>query len=130
MKVIACGSRTWTDAATILARLDQFPPGTIIVHGRSSGGGADDLIDLMARRLGFTVIPMPVEDEDRRRAGRNQRRAPIFRNMRMFREHPDATLVIAFWDGASPGTRHMRDEARRRRVEIDVVRQDGEQLSL
>ena len=120
MKVICCGSRSWTDSFTIRCALATYPDTTTVVHGASPGGGADLLADEAARRLGFTVVRVPIADIDRRRA-RSRRQAPILRNLRMLDEHPDADRLEAFWDGKSPGTRHMIGEARRRGLLVTVT---------
>lgn len=117
MKVIVTGSRGWTDADKIRRRLALLPHGAVVVHGQSRGGGADTIADKIARELGYTVIPVPVNAQDRARA-RTPRQAPILRNIRMFDEHPDANHVEAFWDGESPGTRHAMNEASRRGVPV------------
>lgn len=46
------------------------------------------------------------------------RRAGILRNIQMLDEQPD--LVVAFWDGESPGTKHVIDEAKKRGINLDL----------
>jgi hypothetical protein len=132
MKVIVFGSRTWHYHGEIWRRFRQLPPDTIIVHGASKGGGADQHADEIARAQGLTVIPVPVNAEDRRRAvakGR-PRMAPILRNIRIYDEHPDAEIAIGFWDGKSPGSKHMRDEGERRGIPVEMHTVRPEQLVL
>jgi hypothetical protein len=121
VKVIVCGSRTWTDREAIRDQLRALPPGTTIVHGRSPGGGTDLIADEEARKLGHTVIPVPISNDDRARA-RSKRQAPILRNVRMFTEHSDATQTLAFWIGASPGTKHAIGESRRHGIPVTIIR--------
>jgi hypothetical protein len=120
VKVIVCGSRSFTGYWVIYRRLQKLPAGSVIVHGASPGGGADQLADRAARLLGHTVIPVPIDDGDRARAGGYPKRAPIFRNLRMLDEHPDAEVVLAYWDGESPGTGQMVGEARRRGLTLEL----------
>lgn len=123
MKVVVFGSRGWTDGWTICERLMKLPSDTVIVHGASPGGGADALADTEARLLGLTVIPVPIEAQDRAKAramGR-PRFAPLARTVRMFDEHPDVELAIGFWDGESPGSRFTRDEATKRGIPVEII---------
>ena len=94
MKIIACGSRAWEDVGSVWERLFLLPEGSFVVHGHSPGGGADKIIDTCARGMGHRVIRVTISAEDSERAGARQRRAPIFRNLRMYDEHPDAELVL------------------------------------
>jgi hypothetical protein len=122
-KVLVFGSRSWTDRQRIRDRLGELLSGTIVVHGQSPGGGADLIADEEARALGFGVVPVPISADDRKRAqviGR-PRLAPILRNIRMLNEHPDIAYAIGFWDGKSPGSRHMRDECRLRNIPVEIV---------
>lgn len=121
MKVIVCGSRSFTGYWVIYRRLAKLPPGSTVVHGQSPGGGADALADRAARCLGHTVIPVPINDADRARAGGYPKRAPIFRNLRMLEEHPDADAVLAYWDGESPGTQQMIAETKRRGLPLELT---------
>lgn len=46
------------------------------------------------------------------------KRAGILRNIEMLDLKPD--LVVAFWDGVSPGTKFMIDESLKRRIDLRV----------
>lgn len=120
MKVIVFGSRTWTDRAAVDLRFAGLPPDTTIVHGASPGGGADAIADHYARAWGFTVIPVPINDADRRVA-RTRRQVPIMRNIRMATLHADADLAIGFWDGQSPGSRHMKGECESHGIPVEII---------
>ena len=106
------GSRGWTDQAAVHERLLRFPPGTVIVHGKARG--ADLFADLEARVLGFTVEPFPADWE------KHGSRAGIIRNLAMLDTNPD--LVLAFWDGQSPGTQHCFREAEKRGIPVEIIR--------
>lgn len=106
-KIIVTGSRDWTDWATIYQRLNQYPPGTKLVHGCARG--ADKIAAYIGRALGFIVIPVCAEWDVYGRA------AGSIRNRKMLREHPDALVVEAFPQSHSIGTRDM----------INVSKQSG-----
>lgn len=112
MRVIVCGSRSWTDRGTILARLIQLDPHVTIVHGDARG--ADRLAAEVAATLGFSVEAFPAEwDLYGRRAGH-------IRNNKM--AAAGASLVIAFWDGRSKGTQNMLDQAAFYGIPYEVIR--------
>lgn len=123
MKVIVFGSRGWDEPTTVKHRLAQLPEGSTVVHGNSAGGGADYFADVYARALGFTVLPMPVNTSDHEVAIRMKRPkfAPLARNMRMARTHSDADLAIGFWDGKSPGSKHMKKECELRGIPVEII---------
>ncbi|HSV08541.1 MAG TPA: SLOG family protein [Candidatus Binatus sp.] len=110
MKVLVCGSRSWTSEHEIRSVLREFDRGTIVVHGGARG--ADQLAGVVARSLGMEVR------EHRPRYDRYPGAlAPLIRNRHMLdTEKPD--LVIAFWDGHSSGTRHCIDEAHKRNIPV------------
>jgi hypothetical protein len=111
MRVLICGSRTWTDAAAIQRALEDLPPGpTTIIHGGARG--ADQLAGKVAVRLGYAVEAYEADWSLGGRAGPE-------RNIRMLDSKPD--LVLAFWDGRSRGTGHTVTEARRRNITVDTV---------
>jgi len=95
----------------VFLRLSQLPTGTTIVHGGASG--ADGLARKAARALHLNETAYPA---DWKRYGK---RAGIVRNLEMLDLAP--ALVLAFWDGQSPGTRHTIEEARRRGIEVEVI---------
>ena len=109
MRVLVCGSRTWTDAKTIEKRLRELPRGSEILHGGARG--ADTLAAGIALGLGFYVEEWPADWTLGARAG-------LERNLRMLDEEPD--LVLAFWDGSSTGTAHVVHAARRRGIATEV----------
>lgn len=90
--------------------LSLLPEGTLIVHGGAPG--ADRMAGSLALKLGLcTPIVYPA---DWRLYGPS---AGAIRNRLMLDvEKPD--LVIAFWDGESPGTRGMMEETRKRGIEL------------
>ena len=115
MTVLVCGSRGWTDERAIRDRLlrvmDEHGDGVLVLHGGARG--ADHLTGKAARLLGLSVREFPADWETFGHA------AGIRRNDRMLDERPD--VVLAFWDGVSPGTRHAIIGALSRRIDIEVI---------
>jgi hypothetical protein len=109
-RVLVCGSRTWTDGARIGRRLAQLPPGVVIVTGGSVG--ADHLAAREAHALGLKVELHPADWI------KHGSRAGFIRNVAML--DSGVQLVLAFWDGQSPGTKHTIREAGRRSIPVEV----------
>lgn len=116
MRVVVCGSRTWTDRKLIRDRLADLPSGTEVITGAARG--ADTLADNYAREHGLNRVIFPANwTGDGRAAG------PM-RNRRMLDMGPD--LVIAFRaDGESRGTDDMIEECRKRGIPVEVVTRPG-----
>ncbi len=115
MIVLVTGSRGWTDADLIRVRLLGLwieHDDVTLLHGDALG--ADNIAHNIAVEYGWHVEPYPADWE------RHGRRAGILRNLAMLDEGPD--LVLAFWDGESPGTRFTITEARRRGIPVEVHR--------
>lgn len=121
VKVLVCGSRLrgfgdgialW-DA--VYDRLAQLPTGAHVIHGGASG--TDEFAHRAASLLGLKVTRYKADWET------HGKRAGILRNLEMLDQQPD--YVIAFWDGASRGTQHTIDEARRRGIHVEVHRLVG-----
>lgn len=115
MKVLVCGSRDFTDpfraSLAIDARISELPPKTTVIHGAARG--TDRIAAEAAERHGHTIQAFPADWK------KHGKRAGIVRNLQMLDEAPD--LVIAFWDGKSPGTKHTTDEARRRGIPVEIL---------
>ena len=92
-----------------------------VMHGAARG--VDTIAARCADRHGHTVIPFPVNDDDRQLAALKRgspRKAPLERTIRMLDSaRPD--LVQAWWDGESPGTGFTISEARRRDIPVIVI---------
>lgn len=110
MKVVVCGSRSWDDYETIFERLSLLPDGSQVIHGDCRG--ADRLAGQAAQTLGLPVTAIRAEWE---RLGRS---AGAIRNQKMLDLRPD--LLLAFWDGSSPGTGGMIEQALQRGVVVDI----------
>lgn len=120
MRVLVCGSRSWSDSDRIQKELnhvfdefgvcDRTDPFTII---DGCARGADTLAYEIAVRCKWTTERYPADWK------RHGHFAGPLRNREMLKEgKPD--LVLAFWDGSSPGTAHMVRLARQAGVEVRV----------
>jgi len=96
MRLLVCGNRDWTCAATIAAwmkalvtrvRADQE---LVVIHGGASG--ADMIADAIARKQGIVVEDYPIPQEDWARLGK---RAGRVRNQHMF-DTGKPTRCLAF----------------------------------
>lgn len=113
MRVLVCGSRTATKkhVDVIFRELDDLPADTTIVHGAAAG--VDNMAAGIAKGLGLRVEAHPAQwDLYGRSAGPR-------RNREMLDSGVD--LVIAFWNGSSPGTRDTIREAERRGIPVKVI---------
>jgi len=111
MKVLVCGSRHFNDYERLSAVLEPLDIDQIIEGGAR---GADTL----ARKYGeFCNIPVVEYLADWNTHGK---RAGPIRNSQMLREgRPN--LVVAFWDGKSPGTKDMIAQAEKAGVKTIVI---------
>jgi hypothetical protein len=111
VKVLICGSRDWTDVASIREEIDDL----VAAHGRDlhiihgACRGADQIAGRYAESLGVKVTEYPADWKGK------GKRAGILRNLAMLDERPD--LVVAFQRDGSAGTQHTLDEARRRGID-------------
>lgn len=114
MKVVVSGSRGWTDVEKMREILGLLPEGTLIVHGGAPG--ADRMAGSLAIKLGLSSpIVYPALWKQHGNAAGHIRNA-----LMLDEEKPD--LVIAFWDGESPGTKGMMELARKRDIEVWEIR--------
>lgn len=109
-RVLVCGSRGWTDMATIYNRICSLPDDSIVIHGGAEG--ADRIAGEAAKSRGFHVAVMHAMWI---RYGKS---AGHKRNAAMLALGPD--LVIAFSLGTN-GTQGTIDGARRRGIPVEVI---------
>jgi hypothetical protein len=118
MRVIVCGSRTWTDRGAIFDRLNELRPPLRIVHG-SCSSGADKIADdwcLRAHVLGEDVAAERYPAE----WGEYGKAAGMIRNTRM--ASAGAELCLAFrMPGKSNGTDDMVKKARAAGIPVEVI---------
>lgn len=105
LKIVIAGSRTITDYATLLIALAKAIDAKVLIPAQSfevvSGGaiGVDTLARQYAQEVGYPLTEMKPKYQ-----GPNDRGAPLRRNEDMA-EYGD--VLVAVWDGTSPGTKHM-----------------------
>lgn len=118
MRVLVCGSRDWTDVATLrdcLDRLAAVVRVSIVIEGEARG--ADTMAREWALDHGIAVDRFPA---DWARLGKS---AGIERNLRMLDDgEPD--IVVAFPLGKSHGTWHMVRTARKAGVPVLIMPAD------
>lgn len=119
MRVLVCGSRTWTDAPAIYRALAEqgcgYAPFTLI-HGAARG--ADSIAAEYAREREAEVLAFPAD------WNRYGKAAGMIRNKQML-EEGKPELVLAFWDGESRGTQNMIDLATKAGVPVRVIKSEG-----
>ena len=116
MKVLCCGSRTFTDLKVIInafeSLLQEGPIDSVIQGGAM---GADYFSSLEAARRGIKVFEYPAEWE---KYGRS---AGYVRNKQMLDEKPD--VVLAFQVGKSPGTQNMIEIAQKKGIRVILYKE-------
>lgn len=125
MKVIVAGSRSFDDYKRLAFTLSVLFPAALTAGTLKfiSGGarGADRLAERFAAEFNVPITVMLADWETHGFA------AGVIRNKQMAQE---GDVLVAFWDGASPGTRHMIDAALACGLEVHVYsfkdEQDGE----
>ena len=121
MRLLVCGSRTWTDLARLRQVLDQVvsdhSDGQVVTVIEGDARGADRLAGQLARERGWRLERYPADWT------RDGRAAGFRRNARMLRQgRPD--LVVAFTVGPlaeSWGTADMVRRARAAGVPVHLV---------
>lgn len=112
MRVVICGSRTWTDKETIYLFVCALPLLSEVITGGARG--ADTIADAAAEEFGHFRIIFPANWK-----GQGKAAGPL-RNLRMLDMKPDR--VIAFRaKGQSVGTDVMVRECKRRGIPVRVV---------
>lgn len=120
MKIVAIvGSRDFprTSYNLIAEYVAQLPPDTMVISGGARG--VDKYSVEMAEARGLRTKVDKVTDEDWQRYGK---RAGFMRNSRLVAA---ADEVVAFWDGASNGTRDTMKKTREAKKPLTVIRADG-----
>jgi len=119
MKILVTGDREWFDIKTIVDTLEQFPSGTILIHGACRG--ADVTCAAVAEALGFIVKEYPAEwDRYLHGAG------PIRNQLMITKEHRSdepIDLCLAFHNNISQsrGTRDMMKRAEKANITTRLI---------
>lgn len=123
MKILVCGSRTFTDRELFNNTLDSInekTPIKDIIHGNARGADVMSWSWILKNNHGRTgddalgcMAYNPAWDKHGKSAG-------IIRNQEMLdKGKPD--MVVAFWDGESRGTKHMIDIAQKANIPVEVI---------
>jgi hypothetical protein len=114
MKLIIAGSRTLTDYSWMETKLNNVLANTTEDVTIISGGakGADQLGERYAETRGYNVIKMPAD------WATHGKKAGYLRNTEMAKE---CTHAIIFWDGESPGSKHMIDICKKLNIPNRVI---------
>ena len=123
MRVLVCGGRDWSDRNYLFGVLDGIHASqgvTVVIEGAAPG--ADDLAAKWANGHRIKVLPFPADWDAHRPTDPSKKNpAGAIRNRRMLTSgRPE--LVVAFWDGRSPGTADMIAAAREAQVEVWIFR--------
>lgn len=110
-KVAIVGSREGVSRLRVGAYVCSLPKDTIIVSGGARG--VDQAAEFYAKHAGLEIIVFPAEwDKYGKRAG-------FVRNKLIV---DAADRIVAFWDGASKGTKHTIDLALKQGKPVEVIR--------
>lgn len=114
--IVITGSRTWTDKEIIRQRLLDENPTLVILGGHRYKGNLEVSADELARQVCEEEgIPHKIVNAKWERYGGN---AGGMRNGEMLAMNPD--MLMAFWDGVSPGTKGCIDGAVSRGITVQV----------
>jgi hypothetical protein len=117
IRIIVAGTRKWNDAVLfdtcMKSMLKSFSPDEVEFVSGDASSGADRLIKNWAKINGYPCRLFPADWDD------HGKLAGFIRNVEMANY---ATHLIAYWDGASAGTKHMISEAKKRKFKVKVFR--------
>ncbi len=100
-KFAIVGSRHFPELAQVAGYVASLPAGSIVVTGSASGVDAE--ATRVARERGLSVIRVAASFEEARDA-----KVAADRNQKLIDQ---ADVLVAFWDGASTGTRGTVERA-------------------
>lgn len=136
MSVLICGSRHPRDMFAAKLAIDgmaqRLQPGVVVLNGGAAGVdtfvldavrklpngqvrdlGTDWRLELVDQETAVTALVF------RPRWKRDGKAAGVLRNLHMLDLRPE--MVVAVWNGVSPGTKHVIGEARARKIETVVI---------
>lgn len=111
------GGARWARGLKMLDDLHAKYPTLQIISGGAPGADAMGAWWARSRKVPLHMMLARWNKPD----GTRDKAAGIKRNVEMAKS---GTHLLAFWDGQSPGTQHMIDEALKRALHVHVVRYD------
>ena len=122
MRIIIAGSRTFSDYEYLKKETEEiikenmglFPQEIFIISGTASG--ADTLGEKFCKENSYNLVRFPAEWETL------GKKAGYVRNKEMakYANKDTVSILIAFWDGKSRGTKHMINIARKEKLKIYI----------
>ncbi len=119
MRVAIVGSRHFTEPDRVVEYVRSLPARASVVTGSASG--VDAAATRAARERGIAVLVMPASFDEMSDAGKSEAR-----NRRLVEA---CDVLVAFWDGASKGTRATVERALDAGKEVHVFTSRGGQAS-
>lgn len=119
--MIVAGGRDFDDSEMMCDALARFPDILISEFVNGMADGADQMAREHARRRGRKVHPFPCTQADWTKHGKA---AGPMRNEKMaiFANEKGRGVLMAFWDGKSPGTKSMIHLALKHGLEVHVYK--------
>ena len=101
MRIAIVGSRRFSEPIRVTDYVNALPPRASIITGSASGVDAAATRAARARGIAVQVMPAAFDElaDERKSAARNQRLVDA------------CDVLVAFWDGASKGTRNTVERA-------------------
>lgn len=112
-KVIVAGSRSFNDYGLLVNTLDEVLPTKEIIIVSGAARGADQMGEEYAKERGYEIERYPANWIQYGRS------AGYIRNTKMAEV---SQMLVAFWDGVSPGTKHMINIAKEKGLKVITVK--------
>jgi len=124
VRIIVAGSRGYSDRRefhdVVCKFIERFEGQDLLFISGAASSGADDFIIRWCKRYGYPCKEMPADwDNPEYKTSSGKSRAGFVRNADMARI---GTHLLAFYDGQSPGTAGMIDEAIREKLTVKIVK--------
>jgi len=119
LRILICGSRTWTDKQTIERYIQTLPKDTVIIEGECRG--ADRMAREIAEKYGLQIFGLEAEWK------KYGKKAGPIRNEEMIK-YGKPEIVIAFHNNIaeSKGTKNMLMLAKKHNIPVKVIKSGQE----
>jgi hypothetical protein len=117
--ILVTGDRNWSDDGVVAEVLEQYPPGTIVIHGDAHG--ADSWAGTLARRQGKVEVRVPYI-RSLGRSGGPARNTYMVQLLRGLNAIGYVCEVHAFHDDleSSRGTKHCVSAAQKAGFKVEM----------